>query len=164
MDIEKFGLYIFERRKQLGMTQQQLADLIGVTNKAVSKWERGQSIPDITLFKSIAHHLNVEVIDLLSAGDLQHSEQIEKKEVESLMEKTLETIKNINVDKVIKAVYISAMILLTTGLFTVLLIDYLLHQTMTWSLITTTAIIGTMLLFTVIRLTYKNMKHLILVF
>lgn len=160
MDIEKFGLYIFERRKQLGMTQQQLADLIGVTNKAVSKWERRQSIPDITLFKAIAHHLNVEVIDLLFAGDLQHSEQIEKKEVESLMEKTLETIKNINVDKVIKAVYISAMILLTT----VLLIDYLLHQTMTWSLITTTAIIGTMLLFTVIRLTYKNMKHLILVF
>ena len=44
MDGEKIGAFVAARRKALDMTQQQLADALGVTNKAVSKWERGVSL------------------------------------------------------------------------------------------------------------------------
>lgn len=43
LDQEKTGKYIAEKRKQLGMTQRQLAEQVGITDKAVSKWERGVS-------------------------------------------------------------------------------------------------------------------------
>ena len=47
MNKQIFGTYIAENRKQLGMTQAQLADRLHVTDKAVSKWETGQSVPDL---------------------------------------------------------------------------------------------------------------------
>ena len=46
MDSEKMGKYIAKLRKQKNMTQKELADKINVTDKAVSKWERGKGIPD----------------------------------------------------------------------------------------------------------------------
>lgn len=160
MDIEQFGLFIAARRKDLGMTQQELADLVGVTNKAVSKWERGLSIPDISLFKSIALHLDVNIIDLLSAGDLMDSDQVEKKEVESLMEKALVSIQNFNYKKIINLVYTILMIGCTIGLFVSLGVDLFLNQTFTWSLISTASILGAMLVVTVARFNYKNLVNL----
>lgn len=159
MNIEKFGTYIQSRRKDLGMTQQELADLVGVTNKAVSKWERGQSIPDIALFKSIAKHLDVEIIDLLSAGDLQDSEQIEKKEVSSIMEKALEAVQNFNLKKIIQVSYYIAMVGCVIGLITTILVDFVLSGTMTWSLVSTASILGAMVVLTVIRFTYTNLVY-----
>ena len=54
MNKQIFGTYIAENRKQLGMTQAQLADRLHVTDKAVSKWERGLSYPDVTLLEPLA--------------------------------------------------------------------------------------------------------------
>ena len=158
MNTEKFGQYISQRRKELGMTQQELADQVGVTNKAVSKWERAQSIPDITLFKSIAETLDVEMIDLLSAGDLQDRAQIEKKEVASIMEKALEVIQDFNIKKAIKIFYVIAMAGCGIGLVVTLMVDFVLNNTITWSFISSSAIVGAMLILTVIRLTYKNVE------
>ena len=45
MDSEKIGAFVAARRKAMEMTQQQLAQVLGVTNKAVSKWERGLGLP-----------------------------------------------------------------------------------------------------------------------
>ena len=60
-----FGSYIRSLRTQNGMTQAQLADRLCVTDKAVSKWERDLSYPDITLFPRLADLLGVTVDDLL---------------------------------------------------------------------------------------------------
>ena len=65
IDREKFGLFIVELRKEKGFTQQELADRLFVSNKAVSKWERGQSLPDISLLTPLSQLLEVTVAELL---------------------------------------------------------------------------------------------------
>ena len=66
MEDMQIGAFIRDRRLQLEMTQQQLADRLGVTDKAVSKWERSVSYPDITILRELADALGVSVTELLA--------------------------------------------------------------------------------------------------
>ncbi|MBQ7874330.1 MAG: helix-turn-helix transcriptional regulator [Oscillospiraceae bacterium] len=66
MNKEALGKFIAENRKALGMTQEELANKLFVTNKAVSKWEKGQSFPDIALFEPLAEALGVSVAELIA--------------------------------------------------------------------------------------------------
>lgn len=77
MDNKKVGNFIYELRKEKSMTQQDLAELLGVTNKAVSKWERGEGYPEITLIPVIAQSLDVTVDELLH-GEKNDSKKIIK--------------------------------------------------------------------------------------
>ncbi len=65
---EKIGAFISERRKAAGLTQKELAQRLGVTDKAVSKWERGQSYPDISLIIPLSKLLGATANELLSGG------------------------------------------------------------------------------------------------
>lgn len=71
MDTQKVGQAIAYLRKRVGYTQKELADRIGVSDKAVSKWERGLGLPDIGLIGKIAILLDSDT-DSLLAGDLVH--------------------------------------------------------------------------------------------
>ena len=64
MDKAKMGTFIKEQRMALGLTQQQLADQLHVTNKAVSRWETGNAYPDIALLDDLAAALSVSVEEL----------------------------------------------------------------------------------------------------
>lgn len=64
MDKVKMGTFIREQRMTLGLTQQQLADQLHVTNKAVSRWETGNAYPDIALLDDLAAVLSVSVEEL----------------------------------------------------------------------------------------------------
>ena len=66
MDREKLGGFIAQRRKELKLTQRELADAIHVTDKAVSKWERGMGCPDISLLEPLAEALGLSVDQLLT--------------------------------------------------------------------------------------------------
>lgn len=66
MDIKKIGEFICKMRQERGLMQKELADIIGVTDKAISKWERGKGLPDVTLLEPLAKALNVSVAELLS--------------------------------------------------------------------------------------------------
>lgn len=66
MNKEKFGTFIANRRRDLGMTQQVLADQLHVTDKAVSKWERGLCYPDLTVLESLAAALGLTVAELMA--------------------------------------------------------------------------------------------------
>lgn len=66
MDKQLLGAFIAENRKRQGMTQQQLAQVLHVTDKAVSKWERGLSYPDVTLLQPLAAAFRLRVDDLLT--------------------------------------------------------------------------------------------------
>ena len=68
MDVEKTGKFISERRKAINLTQKELADKLHITDKAVSKWERGLSFPDISVLIPLAETLNISLYDLLKGG------------------------------------------------------------------------------------------------
>ena len=67
MDASKFGKFISEQRKALGMTQADLGNKLMVTDKAVSKWERGLGFPDINTLEPLAEALQVSVQELMRA-------------------------------------------------------------------------------------------------
>lgn len=78
MDSVKIGKYIAYKRKQKGMTQQELANILMITNKAISKWETGTGIPDVSILKDLANALDVTVDELLDGRD--NEEHIIKEE------------------------------------------------------------------------------------
>lgn len=66
MDNKTIGRFIHQLRIEKGLTQQELADQLNVTNKAISKWECGRGCPDISLFEKLSEVLGVSVIELLN--------------------------------------------------------------------------------------------------
>ena len=85
MDQQRIGKFIQEQRKAHGMTQQELADKLGVTNKAVSKWEKGHSMPDVALFEPLCRELEISIPELL-AGHRIDAENQQRATEELLME------------------------------------------------------------------------------
>lgn len=65
MDTKKFGCFVADRRKELKMTQKELAEKIQVTDKAVSKWERGLGFPDIGTIEVLADALDLSIEELM---------------------------------------------------------------------------------------------------
>ena len=72
MDRYVTGAVIRRLRENKKMTQEELAEIIHVSGKAVSKWETGRGLPDITLLESLAKALDISVIELLSGEDVRN--------------------------------------------------------------------------------------------
>lgn len=89
MDAKQLGPFIAERRKELGMTQTHLAKKLHVTDKAVSRWERGVGLPDINSIEALAKALEVSLVELMQAKR-NENEHISTKEAENLMMDTIE--------------------------------------------------------------------------
>lgn len=86
---EQFGQFISQLRKEKGLTQKQLAEKLYISDKAVSKWERGLSLPDISLLIPLSKILEVTITELLSGKRIEQNTQIKAEEVESLMNRTI---------------------------------------------------------------------------
>ena len=80
MEQEKIGKFIQELRKQQNMTQKDLADKLGVTDRAVSKWENGRGMPDVSLMKPLCDSLGITVSELLSGERISQKDYREKSE------------------------------------------------------------------------------------
>ena len=74
MNQERIGEFIMELRKEKNMTQQELADVVGVTDRAVSNWENGRRMPDLSLISLVASTLNISVAELLNGRRLNKEE------------------------------------------------------------------------------------------
>lgn len=83
MNQEKIGRFIAKCRKNQNLTQEQLADKLNITYKAVSKWECGRGLPDASIMIDLCTILKINVNDLLSG------ESIERKDYQSLAETNL---------------------------------------------------------------------------
>lgn len=84
MDLVKIGKYIAGKRKNLGLTQKQLAEKIGMSDKSVSKWERGICLPDVSLYFDLCSLLGISINEFLAGEDIVH-ENIEKKSEENII-------------------------------------------------------------------------------
>lgn len=80
LEQEKIGKYIAGKRKEAGFTQKELAERVGLTDKAVSKWERGKSMPDHAVIVKLCEALNISVNEFLSGEDIVMDEYPKKAE------------------------------------------------------------------------------------
>ena len=90
MELLKIGQFISERRKSLGLTQLQLAEKLNVTDRAVSKWERGKSLPDSSIMLELCDLLKITVNDLLSGEVVMadnYTKELENKIIEMAKQK-----------------------------------------------------------------------------
>lgn len=83
MDQEKIGKFIAILRKEKNMTQVELAEKLGITDRAVSKWENGRGLPDLSLIKPLCDKLDISVNELLSG------ERLDKKEYQNKVEENI---------------------------------------------------------------------------
>lgn len=88
IDKEKFGAFVAQLRKEQGITQKELAQKVYVSDKAVSKWERGLSMPDITLLIPLSQALEVTVTELLECQRMEQT-AMDSDRVEELMHKVI---------------------------------------------------------------------------
>ena len=84
-----FGAFVAQLRKEKGMTQKELAKQLFITDKAVSKWERGLSLPDIKMFEPLAEALGITVFELM-ACEREEREEIPAEKVGKALHKTME--------------------------------------------------------------------------
>ena len=90
MDQIKIGKFIAQRRKDRGLTQVQLAEQLGITDRAVSKWENGKALPDASLMLPLCQILGISVTDLLSGEVIaleNTNQELENKLLELVKEK-----------------------------------------------------------------------------
>ena len=90
MDQWKIGRFIAERRKQVPLTQSQLAEKLGITDRAVSKWETGRALPDSSIMLELCGLLGITVNDLLSGEVVtmdHYNKELEKNLLEMIKQK-----------------------------------------------------------------------------
>lgn len=88
MDAQKLGTFLQARRKELGLTQAQLAEKLHVTDKAVSRWERGVGLPDINLLEPLSQALEVSLTELIRAQRIE-SDTLSKDAADAAVADTL---------------------------------------------------------------------------
>lgn len=118
MDQVKIGRFIQERRKEKNITQQELAEKLGVTDRSVSNWENGKNMPDVSLYKELCDELDISVNELIS-GEKLNDEQHRKKADENVVR----SIKKINKEKKIKIMLITLVIISL-----IIIISYIIYS------------------------------------
>lgn len=78
---QNIGQFISQLRKQKGMTQKELADIVGVSDKTISKWEHVKSLPDTALLLTLCKALDISVNELVTCKKLLKEEYSENAEV-----------------------------------------------------------------------------------
>ena len=132
MDQIKIGRFIAERRKKANLTQVQLAEKLSITDKAVSKWERGVAMPDTSIMLELCDILGISVNELLNGEEINmENNDMKNQQLLLDMAKEIEK-KNKTIWSTMWAIMIVSMIALLAGLFVA---AYLIPQGV-WQLVT----------------------------
>ena len=125
MNQEKIGKFIASCRKKQKLTQEQLAEKLGITYKAVSKWETGKGLPDASIMKDLCNNLKITVNELLS-GELINKEDYNKKAEEYMLE--IYRQKEEGDRRLLKLEKIVGFIFVTYFIFILLTMNYLVEK------------------------------------
>lgn len=116
MEQEKIGKFIKEKRKENGLTQEKLAEKLGVSSRSVSKWENGICMPDMSLYKDICNILNISLVEFIS-GETK-TEKIQANECDESINSIIETsTKSNNLFRKILWIYVLISIILSFFLY-----------------------------------------------
>lgn len=113
MDLIKIGKYIAAKRKVLGLTQKQLAEKLNMSDKSVSKWERGICLPDVTVYLELCKILGISINEFLAGEDIP-KETIEQKAEENIIQITKD---NKNKQKYLKKIIRLLIVMLVVFIF-----------------------------------------------
>lgn len=80
MDTVKIGKYIAQKRKNLGLTQREVAEQLGMSDKSVSKWERGVCLPDVSVYMELCRIIGISLNEFIAGEDIEQVELQEKSE------------------------------------------------------------------------------------
>lgn len=80
MDTVKIGKYIAQKRKKLGLTQRDIAQQLGMSDKSVSKWERGVCLPDVSVYMELCRIIGISLNEFIAGEDIEQVELQEKSE------------------------------------------------------------------------------------
>lgn len=111
MNQEKIGKFISECRKDKKMTQSELAEKLGVTDKSVGNWENGRNMPDLSLFKPLCDELGITINDLLSG------EKISKEKYQGKFEENIVNTIDYSTKRINKYNNVIGLLLVIFGLF-----------------------------------------------
>lgn len=122
MDAQKIGMFIAHRRKVMGLTQAELAEKLHVTDKAISRWERGIGLPDINILEPLAQTLDVNLIELAQAKTTT-DETISIQEVETIVSDTIQLYSKNETPRMIGSAILGLFGIITLLLFSLLIAD-----------------------------------------
>ena len=152
---EKMGRFISEMRKEKGLTQKELAEQLGVTDKAVSKWERAVSSPDIGLLIPLAKILGVSAGELLGGERAEHSAENMEKDTEDMVEEALNYSHRTSFLKQRKMqglLFAGVSGIFLTACMVCLICDYAISRKLSWSLVVAVSLFAAwILLFALFR-------------
>lgn len=121
MNYDKIGKFIQEKRKEKNLTQKELANKLGVTDRAVSKWERGVGCPDVSILEILSKELDCSILEILKGRKIEN-EIIKVTEADDYVKDSMNISKQTTKEKIIS--YINKA-LVTTIIFIFLLLSYL---------------------------------------
>ena len=113
MDLIKIGKYIAFKRKEQGLTQKQLAEKLNMSDKSVSKWERGICLPDVSVYLELCKILGISINEFLAGEDIP-KETIEQKAEENIIQITKD---NKNKQKYLKKIIRLLIVMLVVFIF-----------------------------------------------
>lgn len=125
MNIDRIGKFISERRKNKNLTQEKLAEKLNISDRAISKWERGICLPDASIMIPLCEILDINVNELLS-GKMLNEKEYNKKAEELLVELSKQEEEK---DKVIfKSVYFFTFLIVFLFLLICFLVSFLIPE------------------------------------
>ena len=113
MDLAKIGAYIAAKRKSLGLTQRQVAETLGMSDKSVSKWERGICLPDVSVYLELCSILGITLNEFFAGEDIPEQDLGVRSEENLLQVTASEKRKRKRMKRIIAALLV--VILLLTG-------------------------------------------------
>lgn len=122
MNQKKIGLFISKLRKEKSMTQIELANILGVTDRAISKWENGRGLPDLSLMSSLCNELGITINELLNGEKINDNEyqKVSDNNIINTLEYGKQELRKRN--KIVLLI-VSLIMLITFALLTLFLID-----------------------------------------